>query len=67
MAAAIFENSQKKHQARLAERANKMYEMLVKIASDTEKWTVNEVRTLLTSISINPNRRKSLNTETDNA
>ena len=51
MAAAIFENSHKTHHSRLAERANKMYAMLVKIASDTEKWTVNEVRTLLTSIS----------------
>ena len=63
MASPIFINDRVKHNAKLAERANKMYAMLVKIASDTEKWTINEVRDLLTSISIKRYRVK----ETDNA
>ena len=48
--AAVLEANKKRHQARLVERANKMYEMLVKIASDKEEWTVSEVRELLSSI-----------------
>ena len=63
MASPIFVNDRVKHNTRLAERANQMYAMLVKIASDTEKWTVNEVRNLLTSISIKRYKAK----ETDNA
>ena len=49
-AAAVLEANKQRHQIRLVERANKMYEMLVKIASDTEEWTISEVRELLSSI-----------------